>query len=52
MEEKNCWKVLKLLANLAHPKKIDYEVENKDGLPYKLKNVKIEEIDLNKEIKE
>ena len=50
MEEKNCWKILKLIADLAKPKKIEYEVEHKDGLPFKLKNVKIEEILLDKNI--
>jgi hypothetical protein len=49
-EEKNCWKILKLLSKLAQPNKIEYEIEHKDGLPFKVKNLKIEEICLEEKI--
>lgn len=48
-EEKPCWRILKLLSKLAGGSKVDYELEHKDGLPSKVKNLKIEEIDLTKE---
>ena len=49
---KNCWKILQFISNLAHGKKIEYEIELKDGLPFKIKNLKIEEVDLTKELRE
>jgi hypothetical protein len=49
-EEKNCWKILKLISKLAGGSRVEYEIEHKDGLPHKLKNVRIEEISLDKDI--
>ena len=43
-----CWTTLKKLHDLVRPKKIEYEIEHKDGLPHKLKNIRIEEIDLTR----
>lgn len=47
-EEKLCWTTLKRLHEWVRPKRIEYEIEHKDGLPNKLKNIKIEEIDLTR----
>lgn len=41
---------MKLISRLANGSKLEYEIEHKDGLPFKAKNVRIEEIDLTKEI--
>lgn len=51
-EEKNCWKILKLISKLAAGSKVDYELEQKDGSPFKVKNLRIEEIMLEKEIED
>ncbi len=49
-EEKPCWKILKLISKLARGSKVEYEIEHKDGLPHKIKNVRIEQIELDKDI--
>ena len=52
MEEKNCWKILKLLSYLAGGSKIEYDIEHKDSLPFKVKNVRIDEINLTKGVED
>ena len=51
MEDKTVYDNLELLAKLANFKGVEYEIELKDGRPFKAKNVKIAEIDLTKTYK-
>ncbi len=49
MEEKDYYRILELIAKLGNYKGVEYEIaEIKDGRISKIKNVKIEEIDLSK----
>ena len=48
----NYYKILELLAKLGNYKGVSYEIkEIKDGRIIKIKNIKIEEIDITKDIK-
>ena len=51
MEDKTPYENLELIAQLANFKGVEYEIELKDGRPFKIKNVKIAEIDLTKKYK-
>lgn len=48
MTDRPEYETLELLAKLGGYKGVEYEIELKDGRPYKAKNIKIQEIDLTK----
>lgn len=41
-----------MISKLAGGSKVDYELEHKDSLPFKVKNLRIEEIPLDRKIDE
>jgi len=51
METIKGYKILDLLAKLAGFKGVSYDHEMKDGRIWKIKNIKIEEIDITKDYK-